>query len=204
MGSKERRTATIKYAAMLLVLSLGLSGCQTCRRIVSKIPIIGRKPDVVEVMPPDDVGMTPPPLIATKVEKPQLPLVEEVGKDDVLPPRPQVEPRLEEALETVRFDYDSAVLRTDAQRILDKNVIWLRENPSVRVQLEGHCDERGTEEYNFHLGERRAGSVKRYLVRAGIDPARLYTVSFGEDRPIDPGHDESAWAKNRRVQFSRY
>ena len=96
------------------------------------------------------------------------------------------------------------MLRDDARKALDRNVEWLKANPTVRVQIEGHCDERGTEEYNLHLGERRANSVKQYLVKSGLDAARLFTISYGESRPVDPGHSEAAWAKNRRAQFARY
>ena len=203
MERKQNGMGVVRCAVMLVVLSLGLSGCETCRKITQKIPFIGRKPSVVETLPPEIGTVQPPPLVTATVPKPQPPTVEPIVEDPQAP-RPETEPKIEEALQTVHFDYDSAVLRTDAQGILDTNIAWLKQHPDVRIQLEGHCDERGTEEYNFHLGERRAESVKRYLVNAGVDPARLFTVSFGEDRPIDPGHDESAWAKNRRVQFSRY
>ena len=76
----------------------------------------------------------------------------------------------------------------------------MNQNPSVRVQIEGHCDERGTEEYNLALGERRANAAKQYLTTAGISAGRLSTISYGE-RPLDPGHNEAAWAKNRRDHF---
>jgi peptidoglycan-associated lipoprotein len=80
---------------------------------------------------------------------------------------------------------------------------WLRENSGERLSLEGHCDERGTEEYNLALGQRRADSVRSYLVSGGISPDRLKTISYGEEKPVDNGHDESAWAKNRRVQYHK-
>jgi len=118
--------------------------------------------------------------------------------------RPTKEPTVEEALRSVYFDYDSAVLREDARKTLDENINWLKANPNVRVQIEGHCDERGTEEYNLALGERRANAAKQYLIKNGIDASRLFTISYGESRPVDPGHDEGAWSKNRRAQFARY
>jgi peptidoglycan-associated lipoprotein len=92
-------------------------------------------------------------------------------------------------------------LRDDAKDILKKHAQWLKEHPSVRLIIEGHCDERGTSEYNLALGQKRADSAKAYLVQLGIDPSRIETVSFGEEIPLDPGHDESAWAKNRRAEF---
>ncbi|KPL11363.1 hypothetical protein AMJ85_03770 [candidate division BRC1 bacterium SM23_51] len=156
----------------------------------------------METQPPTVGEITPPPVPAP-VPTPE-PRVVAPEKEEPVAPRPQQAPKVEEALRTVYFDYDSSVLREDARRILDRNIDWLKLHPDVRVQIEGHCDERGTEEYNLHLGDRRANSVKRYLANGGIDPSRLFTISYGEERPVDPGHDESAWSKNRRGQFSRY
>ena len=107
----------------------------------------------------------------------------------------------EPMLEDVHFDFDKSDLRPDAREILNKNAEWIRNNPGVKIQIEGHCDERGTEEYNLALGERRANSVKNYLVSLGIEADRLYTISYGEELPLDPGHNEEAWAKNRRAHF---
>jgi len=77
----------------------------------------------------------------------------------------------------------------------------MKKNPGAKVQIEGHCDERGTPEYNLALGQRRADSTKKYLVNLGIDGSRLSTISYGEEKPADPGHNEAAWAKNRRAVF---
>lgn len=104
-------------------------------------------------------------------------------------------------LEDVFFDYDKHNLRNDARRILEANAQDLKADPSVNLILEGHCDERGTVEYNLALGERRAQSVKSYLEQLGIDPGRVRTLSYGEERPFALGHDESAWSQNRRVHF---
>ncbi|HOV32689.1 MAG TPA: peptidoglycan-associated lipoprotein Pal [Candidatus Hydrogenedens sp.] len=106
-------------------------------------------------------------------------------------------------LETVYFDFDSAALRPDAIAILQKNVEKIKQVPGVIIQLAGHCDERGTQEYNLALGERRALAVRDYLIKLGIPGERLVTISYGEEFPADPGHDEAAWAKNRRVEFNR-
>ncbi len=104
-------------------------------------------------------------------------------------------------LQTVYFEFDKYSLTAEARNILNANAAWLREHPNVSVQLEGHCDERGTLEYNQVLGENRAMSVKKYLVSLGIVPARLYTISYGETMPAAPGHNEEAWAQNRRAEF---
>ncbi|HEY5106546.1 MAG TPA: peptidoglycan-associated lipoprotein Pal [Caulobacteraceae bacterium] len=97
----------------------------------------------------------------------------------------------------VYFDFDSYGLRDDARQVLDAQAGWLRRYPQVRVRIEGNCDERGTREYNFALGARRADSIRQYLVGRGIEGARIETISYGKERPIDPGDDDAALAKNR-------
>lgn len=101
----------------------------------------------------------------------------------------------------VYFNFDDATLNSDARLVLKQKVDWLRENPGASVLIEGHCDERGTAEYNIALGQRRAQSVKMFLMNAGISDSRLSTISYGEERPVDFGNNESAWAKNRRAHF---
>jgi len=101
----------------------------------------------------------------------------------------------------VFFDFDSTVLGSDAQGQLKQNAAWLEHNSANKALIEGHCDSRGTSEYNMALGERRASTAKEYLVRLGIASPRLETVSFGEERPFDSGKGENAWAKNRRAHF---
>jgi peptidoglycan-associated lipoprotein len=104
--------------------------------------------------------------------------------------------------EDVHFDFDSSTLTPAAQEILKKKAQWLQNNPEKTSTIEGNCDERGTNEYNLALGDRRAASAKAFLVDLGISASRLTTVSYGEERPIDPGHNEEAWAKNRRCHFT--
>jgi peptidoglycan-associated lipoprotein len=101
----------------------------------------------------------------------------------------------------IYFSFDRHELSTEAKTTLDRKMAFLNENKEARVQIEGHCDERGTTAYNLALGERRANSAKTYLTTAGVSAARLTTISYGEERPADPGHSEAAWAKNRRAQF---
>ncbi len=103
--------------------------------------------------------------------------------------------------EDIYFDFDSYSLQPQAQLILKAKAEWLLANPRADVLIEGHCDERGTSEYNIALGDRRAETCKAFLVRMGIPQARLQTVSYGEERPLIAGHSESAWAKNRRAHF---
>jgi peptidoglycan-associated lipoprotein len=97
----------------------------------------------------------------------------------------------------VYFDYDSYEIRSDAQTTLQKQAAWLQQYANFTILIEGHCDERGTREYNLALGERRANAVKNYLVALGLDANRVQTISYGKERPIAEGHDESAWAQNR-------
>ena len=102
----------------------------------------------------------------------------------------------------VFFDYDSYALRADARVALDGAAKLLRENPDVSLTIEGHCDERGTVEYNQALGEKRANAARDYLANAGVATSRLQTVSYGKERPFAEGHDEAAWAQNRRAHFA--
>ena len=103
--------------------------------------------------------------------------------------------------EDIYFDFDKSTLTPAAQDNLLRKAEWLRENSDATVTIEGHCDERGTNEYNLALGDRRAESAKAFLIDLGIDPSRLTTISYGEERPVDPRNMEEAWAKNRRDHF---
>ncbi len=114
-----------------------------------------------------------------------------------------------EALENARaaivapvyFDFDESAIRDDSKQVLDRKVALLRANPDLRLRIEGNTDERGSEEYNLALGMRRAEAAKQYIVGFGVDASHMGTMSNGEDKPADPGHDESAWSKNRRDEF---
>ena len=103
--------------------------------------------------------------------------------------------------EDVYFEFDSIRLAPEAQEILAQKAAWLRANPTAKITIEGHCDNRGTTEYNLALGEGRAQSVKAFLVDLGIDSSRLNTISYGEERPIDHAQTEQGWARNRRAHF---
>lgn len=103
--------------------------------------------------------------------------------------------------EHIYFEFDKSRLLPESKAVLRVKAEWLKANPEALAIIEGHCDERGTNEYNLALGDRRAQSGKTYLVDLGIAAERLTCISYGEERPLDPGHDEAAWAKNRRAQF---
>ena len=105
-------------------------------------------------------------------------------------------------LKDIRFDFDRYDVRPEDTTIIKENAAVLTAKlPKAKIQIEGHCDERGTIEYNLALGERRANSAKKYLISLGISENRISTISYGEEKPLDPGHTEEAWAKNRRAHF---
>ncbi len=105
------------------------------------------------------------------------------------------------SLKTVNFAYNSSMLSDESRSILDDNASFLKENPQVSIQIEGHCDERGGVQYNLALGEKRANAVRDYLVAMGVASANISTISLGKERPLAFGHDESTWSKNRRANF---
>lgn len=108
---------------------------------------------------------------------------------------------LEGALQKIYFNFDSADLSSEARTTLSKNADLLAKQPGVSVRIEGNCDERGSDEYNLALGERRAKAARDYLVNLGVKAERISVISYGEEKPVDQGHDEAAWAKNRRDEF---
>ena len=162
------------FTALPLLAALALAGCSKDKEVAEAAP-------PPPPPPAEAPAATPPPAEPT--------------------PEPAAETTVQDQLKDVFFDYDSAHLTTEAQGILDADGKVLMDNASASVQIEGHCDERGTVEYNLSLGDRRAQSAKDYLVRYGVPASRLSTVSYGEERPFATGQDESAWAQNRRAHF---
>ncbi len=158
-----------------------------------------KKPIVKEVkpekLPAETVGKEPTG--EEPIEEPEVIVEEELQALRSL----EKEALKEGALEDVHFDFNRYNLKPEAQKKLQKTAEWLNRYPNVNIQIEGHCDERGTQEYNLALGERRSTSVKKYLLSLGIDSRRMETISYGEESPLDPRHNEAAWAKNRRAHF---
>lgn len=130
----------------------------------------------------------------TRVE-PVTEALEPKEKVDIVPKKKVIE------LQRIHFEFDSAELTPEARSILAKNAEILLENSDIRIRIEGHCDERGTVEYNLALGERRALAAAQYLMNYGIDANRIEIISFGKERPLDPRHTPEAWTKNRRAEF---
>jgi len=102
----------------------------------------------------------------------------------------------------VYYDYDAYTLSAPAKKVLDEKIAFLKQYPKVKVTVEGHCDERGTTEYNLALGERRANAAQQYILNSGLQTQKLTTISYGKERPISTGHDEASYAKNRRAHFA--
>ncbi len=162
------------------------------------------KPPVARPAPP------PPTNTASAPSRPPAP-PEPVAEPTVVPPEPVRDDAIASAsiddlnrnspLKPVFYDLDSSDMSPAGQRALDEDAALLKRYPTWAVTIEGHCDERGTAEYNLALGERRAVNARAYLVSLGISADRLRLVSYGKEFPFDPGHDEAAWAKNRRAHF---
>jgi len=132
---------------------------------------------------------------------------EGIPGDSPLPPRGELGelvPSHPLQSQPIYFDYDSALIKDSEMSKIQAAAKYLIENSALKCQLEGNCDERGSAEYNMSLGERRAQAVRANLIRFGLDSSKLYTKSYGEEKPVDAGHDESAWRKNRRVEFALY
>jgi len=126
-----------------------------------------------------------------------------IPEDVVTEEEPPLPPEIikESQFETVYFDFDKFNLRSDSKSGLDSNYDLLIQFPDVMVKIEGHCDERGTVEYNLSLGEKRATACMDYLIGLGIDASKISTISYGKEKPVDGGHSEAAWGKNRRCEF---
>jgi peptidoglycan-associated lipoprotein len=164
-------------AVIVLVLAAGvvLSGCRR------------RQPET------EGVARTQPP--ETVVDQPDT--GRDMGDEEAM----IRERAMASIQEPIYFDFDRSELRSEAREVLNQKAEAMRQFPDIRVRIEGHADERGTVEYNLALGERRAEAARQYLIDLGIDPDRMTTVSYGEERPAVPESNEAAWAQNRRDEF---
>jgi peptidoglycan-associated lipoprotein len=131
----------------------------------------------------------------------EAPPVEEPKEMPVEQPKTPVQEVSPISLSDAFFDFDSASLKAEAKSTLDANAREMKRVTDKNITIEGHCDERGTKAYNLALGEKRANAARDYLVAMGVNPSRITTISYGKERPFDPGHTEAAWAKNRRAHF---
>jgi len=189
-----KTTKLIFPLVLALAATLATTGCKHKPVGVTKLP--GQNPPQVgETGPGPTLPNTPP---INPNENPQ-------GNPMALPPPEEFDNMLADravlAADTIHFAYDSSVIRSSEKANLAAVAQALSSDPNTKLLIEGNCDERGTEEYNRSLGERRALAAREALAKLGVDPMRIETRSFGKDKPVDPGHDESAWAKNRRDDF---
>lgn len=176
-----------KFAVLFLTVILVVSFASSCKKKVKEVP-----------QPPPPQAQEQP-----RVEKVEEPAIKEpvLTEEEIFLRKTLEEINQEKPLAMIHFDYDKYNIRPDAVPVLEANASWLKKHPTVKILIEGHCDERGTEEYNLSLGEKRAKSTMDYLMSLGISADRIRIISYGKSQPLDLGHDETAWAKNRRAQF---
>jgi peptidoglycan-associated lipoprotein len=183
--------------AFALAITLVTTGCHN-HKAVGVTPIPGARTDnpgdetSTKTLPP---GTTMNPDTNPNANPGVIPVASATDFDNM------TEDRVALAGYTVHFAYDSAAIKSSEQANLQAVAAALSTDPNAKLLIEGNCDERGTEEYNRSLGERRALAAREALAKDGIDPSRVRTISYGKDKPVDPGHDEAAWAKNRRDDF---
>lgn len=183
----------IFFAALIftiLVFALSLLSCSKGVKREPAEPSEKTEPAVVEEAQPEQAPVEVEETwtaVPQKEEVPEVRSIDELNRQGVL--------------KTVYFDFDKYALREDTIATLKENAQWLRENPEYKITLEGHCDERGTIEYNLELGAKRANAVQSYLINIGLESEQFKMISYGEEKPADPGHNEESWAKNRRVEF---
>jgi peptidoglycan-associated lipoprotein len=198
-----KHTRLLAWLAVALCLSVAVSGCKKKPQGVTVLPKPGAPP-VTGAETPTGPVLPPAPTVPVETGTRAAPvtIVPETG----IPPAAgdfskYREDRDRFKAETVYFDFDKSNIRPDQRHKLDAIFAVMQTLPGKALKIEGHCDERGTEAYNQALGERRALAAREYLVMKGMNPALIVTISYGEERPADPGHNEAAWAKNRRCEF---
>ncbi|OFW17482.1 MAG: peptidoglycan-associated lipoprotein [Acidobacteria bacterium RIFCSPLOWO2_12_FULL_67_14] len=181
---------------LLLILIASIWTAAGCAR--RQPPVAG--PAAPPPGPPPAAAPAPPPRPAERVEE-ALPVPAEPLAEDEIARRTLDELNRDSPFKPVFFGLDSAELDEAGRSIVTANAGLLKKYPAWVITIEGHCDERGTAEYNLALGERRAAAVRTYLVSLGLAPDRIRIVSYGKEFPFDPGHTDAAWAKNRRAHF---
>jgi peptidoglycan-associated lipoprotein len=187
--------------ALVLVggLAFGAGGCAKHEMVKAEEPLVpsatAAKPPV-KVSPPVQSALPAP----TNVESAPVKVAPLPAPPSSREPTSQAN-ELRSSLEKIFFNFDSVSLSQEARDRLVKNADLMKKDPDVKVQIEGHCDERGSDEYNLALGEKRARAAMKYLTELGIPADHLSVISYGKEKPADRGHDEAAWAKNRRDEF---
>ncbi len=188
------RSVRMNSVAVLVLLSLFVAGCS------KKVAPVTR-PAPPPVTTPPSVTVAPPPRPPAQPVGEPLPVPPQPLAEDAIANRTLDDLNRDSPFKPVFFPLDSADLDDAGRAVANANAALMRKYPTWVLTIEGHCDERGTAEYNLALGESRAVAVKTYLVSMGIPQDKLRTVSYGKEFPFDPGHDEPAWSKNRRAHF---
>ena len=195
------------FGMFILILCLGLflGGCPKKKVVVSKDQESFQRSEEAARLERERQAREAKERELARLREEELkkPTGGELEKSLVTKKEPGIEGEVFESkmLKDIHFDFDKYDVRRVDEEILKENAAWLKNNPKMKIQIEGHCDERGTVEYNLALGERRASNTKKYLVFLGIPPDRISTISYGEERPLDKGHHEEAWDKNRRAHI---
>lgn len=188
------RTTVVRSLVVWVAVALAAAAC--AKR--PDVPVVAAPPPVVAAPqpapPPPVVKPEPPPPVAAPPPPP-------VVTPPPAAPAPPKEYMANENVKAIHFDFDKSVIRPGDAKILDANAKWLAANANYLLLIEGHCDERGTNEYNLALGDRRAKAAMNYLVAQGIQANRITTISYGEERPVCTEKTEACWAQNRRAQF---
>ena len=183
-------------AAVLAVMMLFAFGCAKKQAVKSTETAAGPSAAAPGAEAPASGG------IATEALKPEAPAPPAAGQQlAAAEAGAAVTQEKPSPFQDIRFDFDKSVVRADAKTILSGVADYMKKNKGAKLLIEGHCDERGTSEYNMALGDRRAESARAYLASLGVPASALSTVSFGKEKPLDPGNNEDAWAKNRRAHF---
>ncbi len=175
-----------KAIILTMVIALALGFTASCKKKVQTTPTA---PQAQEQPPAAKVDES------AKVSQPAM------SEEELFLSKTLDQINQEKPLALIYFDFDKYDIRPDAKPAVEQDAAWLQKFKTAKVLVEGHADERGTEDYNLALGEKRANSVMDYLVSLGVAPDRMKVISYGKSQPLDPGHDEAAWQKNRRVQF---
>ncbi|MDD8015880.1 MAG: peptidoglycan-associated lipoprotein Pal [Acidobacteriota bacterium] len=175
-----------KLLVFTLACFLIFSVTMSCKKKVQEVPTTPQAKEQPKVEKVDDQG----------IKEPRL------SEEEIFMSKTLEQINQEKPLAMIHFDYDQYNIRTDAKSVLDGNAGWLKKWQTVNILIEGHCDERGTEEYNLALGEKRAKSTMDYLLSLGVQGSRMKIISYGKSQPLDSSSNEIAWQKNRRAQFT--
>lgn len=186
-----QKTTITRLVVMLFVLTLFVSGC--AKKPVAEEPVISEQPTQVEVQQQQPAAVAEQQVTDTAATT--------TSTYDAAAAARAAERAAASGLERIHFDFDQYVLTEGSKAILVNNAGLLRAAPAIKILIEGHCDERGSDEYNLALGEKRALATKNYLVSLGVAADRMSVISYGEEMPLDAARTKDAWAKNRRADF---